>query len=47
MINSVALSSLPKPSHVAMTGLIVIFSALGGTFGSHIAAIVFAHLDGI
>jgi fucose permease len=31
VINSVALSSLPKPVHAAMTGLIVVFSALGGT----------------
>ncbi|GAB2534874.1 MFS transporter [Rhodanobacter koreensis] len=47
VINSVALSSLPKPSHAAMTGLIVIFSALGGTLGSRITAIVFARFDGI
>jgi FHS family glucose/mannose:H+ symporter-like MFS transporter len=47
VINSVALSSLPKPSHAAMTGLIVIFSALGGTFGSRITAMVFSRFDGI
>ncbi len=47
VINSVALSSLPKPSHAAMTGLIVIFSALGGTLGSRITAIVFSRFDGI
>lgn len=47
VINSVALSSLPKPSHAAMTGLIVIFSALGGTAGSRITAIVFSRFDGI
>ncbi|MEO7198981.1 MAG: MFS transporter [Dokdonella sp.] len=47
VINSVVLSSLPKPSHAAMTGLIVIFSALGGTFGSRITAIVFARFGGI
>jgi MFS transporter, FHS family, glucose/mannose:H+ symporter len=47
IINSVALSSLPKPSHAAMTGLIVIFSALGGTLGSRITALVFARFDGI
>lgn len=47
VINSVALSSLPKPSHAAMTGLIVIFSALGGTLGSRITAIVFARFGGI
>jgi fucose permease len=47
VINSVALSSLPKPLHAAMTGLIVVFSALGGTLGSRITAIVFANFDGI
>jgi FHS family glucose/mannose:H+ symporter-like MFS transporter len=47
VINSVVLSSLPKPAHAAMTGLIVIFSALGGTLGSRITAIVFARFDGI
>ena len=47
VINSVALSSLPKTSHAAMTGLIVIFSALGGTLGSRITAMVFANFGGI
>lgn len=47
VINSVALSSLPKPAHAAMTGLIVIFSALGGTLGSRITAIVFTNFGGI
>ena len=47
VINSVALSSLPKPLHAAMTGLIVVFSALGGTVGSRITAIVFSRFDGI
>jgi len=47
VINSVALSSLPKPMHAAMTGLIVVFSALGGTLGSYITARVFAGFDGI
>jgi fucose permease len=47
VINSVALSSLPKPMHAAMTGLIVVFSALGGTLGSRVTAIVFSHFDGI
>ncbi len=32
---------------MAMTGLIVIFSALGGTLGWRITAIVFARFDGI
>jgi fucose permease len=47
VMNSVALSSLPKPMHASMTGLIVVFSALGGTLGSRITAIVFANFDGI
>jgi fucose permease len=47
VINSVALSSLPKPAHASMTGLIVIFSALGGTLGSRITAMVFASFGGI
>jgi fucose permease len=47
VINSVALSSLPKPMHASMTGLIVVFSALGGTLGSRITAIVFSNFDGI
>jgi len=47
VINSVALSSLPKPMHAAMTGLIVVFSALGGTLGSYVTARVFAGFDGI
>lgn len=33
-INSVMLSALPTAKHASMTGLIVIFSALGGTTGS-------------
>lgn len=34
LLNSVVLSALPKNQHSAMTGLIVVFSALGGTLGS-------------
>lgn len=34
MLNSAILSSLPHQSHAGMTGLIVLFSALGGSFGS-------------
>ncbi len=47
VINSVALSALPRPLHAAMTGLIVVFSALGGTLGSRLTAIVFSAFDGI
>jgi fucose permease len=45
-ICSVTLSALPRPSHPAMIGLIVIFSALGGTIGSFITAMLFQHLSG-
>jgi fucose permease len=45
-ICSVALSALPRPSHPAMVGLIVIFSALGGTIGSAISGLLFQHLSG-
>jgi len=45
-INSVVLSALPKSRHAPMTGLIVVFSALGGTTGSLITGQVFAHFDG-
>jgi FHS family glucose/mannose:H+ symporter-like MFS transporter len=45
-ISSVMLSSLPKERHSSMTGLIVIFSALGGTTGSVITGFVFDHFDG-
>ena len=45
-INSVMLSALPKHQHSAMCGLIVIFSALGGTVGSRITGYTFEHFDG-
>ncbi|MGZ3182034.1 MAG: MFS transporter [Telluria sp.] len=45
-INSVMLSSLPRHQHSAMTGLLVIFSALGGTTGSLITGYVFGHASG-
>ena len=40
-INSAILTSLPKPKHGLMSGLIIIFSALGGTTGSLIMGRVF------
>ncbi len=46
-INSVILSSLPKPLHASMSGLIVVFSALGGTTGSILTGNVFEHFDGV
>jgi fucose permease len=46
VINSVALSALPKRVHATMTGLIVVFSALGGTSGSRVTAIAFGEFGG-
>ena len=46
VVNSVMLSALPKDRHAAMTGLIVVFSALGGTFGSFITGTVFRLFSG-
>jgi fucose permease len=45
-INSVILSALPKYQHAPMTGLIVVFSALGGTTGSMITGTLFEIFDG-
>lgn len=45
-INSVILSALPKYLHSSMSGLIVVFSALGGTTGSIITGHVFEAFDG-
>lgn len=46
VINSVILSALPKTQHAAMTGLIVVFSALGGTTGSMVTGYTFANFNG-
>jgi FHS family glucose/mannose:H+ symporter-like MFS transporter len=45
-INSVILSSLPTRQHGIMSGLIVIFSALGGTTGSLITGYIFESYGG-
>ena len=45
-INSVILSSLPARQHAPMSGLIVIFSALGGTTGSIITGNIFEAYGG-
>ncbi|MFM6924835.1 MAG: MFS transporter, partial [Ferruginibacter sp.] len=45
-INSVILSQLPKHKHASMTGLIVVFSALGGTTGSIITGHIFGAYGG-
>ena len=46
VINSVTLSALPADKHGPMSGLIVIFSALGGTTGSIITGSVFEAYGG-
>ena len=46
-LNSVMLSSLPKAKHGAMSGLIVVFSAIGGTLGSVITGYLFDEVGGI
>jgi FHS family glucose/mannose:H+ symporter-like MFS transporter len=45
-INSVILSNLPAHKHGAMSGLIVVFSALGGTSGSIITGNIFESYGG-
>jgi fucose permease len=45
-INSVILSALPKHQHAAMAGLIVVFSALGGTTGSLVTGTLFELFGG-
>ena len=45
-INSVILSTLPKPQHGRMSGLIIVFSALGGTTGSIITGSIFQYYGG-
>jgi fucose permease len=45
-INSVILSSLPPRQHGSMAGLIVVFSALGGTSGSLITGNLFEFFGG-
>jgi fucose permease len=45
-INSVILSNLPAHKHASMSGLIVVFSALGGTTGSIITGNIFGAYGG-
>ena len=47
LLNSTVLSSLPQKLHSPMTGLIIIFSALGGTFGSRIVGELFESVGGV
>ena len=46
LLNSTVLSSLPKSLHSPMSGLIIIFSALGGTIGSRIVGELFESIGG-
>jgi MFS transporter, FHS family, glucose/mannose:H+ symporter len=46
-INSLVLATLPKARHGAMSGLIVVFSALGGTLGSVITGYLFKEVGGV
>jgi fucose permease len=46
VINSLVLAALPKSRHGAMSGLIVVFSALGGTLGSIITGNIFERYGG-
>ncbi len=45
-LNSIVLSALPQHKQAPMTGLIIAFSALGGTLGSFITGQVFSHFGG-
>lgn len=45
-INSIILSNLPAHKHASMSGLIVVFSALGGTTGSIITGHIFGAYGG-
>lgn len=45
-INSLMLSALPKKQHGMMSGLIIVFSALGGTTGSIITGHIFGKFGG-
>ena len=46
LLNSTVLSALPKSLHSPMSGLIIIFSALGGTIGSRIVGELFESIGG-
>lgn len=44
LLNSAVLSALPKKLHSPMAGLIIIFSAIGGTLGSRLIGILFKNV---
>jgi FHS family glucose/mannose:H+ symporter-like MFS transporter len=45
-LNAAILSAMPRTAQSAMVGLIVVFSALGGTTGSRIVGLTFARVGG-
>lgn len=45
-INSIILASIPKYLHSSMSGLIVVFSAIGGTIGSMLTGNLFQEFSG-
>lgn len=45
-INSIILASIPKYLHSSMSGLIVVFSAIGGTIGSMLTGSLFQEFSG-
>jgi len=45
-INAVMMSNLPREKHAAMSAVIVVFSALGGMFGSMLTGVVFEFFGG-
>ncbi|MEM7187846.1 MAG: MFS transporter [Bacteroidota bacterium] len=47
LLNSTVLSHLPKSLHSPMSGLIIIFSALGGSLGSIIVGNLFEQVGGV
>lgn len=47
LLTSTVLSNLPKNLHSPMAGLIIIFSALGGTLGSKIVGELFESIGGV
>ncbi|MDB4439150.1 MFS transporter, partial [bacterium] len=46
LLNSAVLFALPKKFHAPMSGLIIIFSAIGGTLGSRLIGILFKEVGG-
>ena len=45
LISSTTLNAYPKKIHAHISGLIIVFSALGGILGSRIIAYIFENVD--